>query len=255
MRQLIAALLAVVVLGGDAAATLRTNNATSDRIDFGTTGSTDYTAVSFAGWWYPTSLLTNRNLVSKWKSSAPQEGVLLRLTGTTGNLQVLWNATTQNMLRTTTDTPFAVLNKWYFVAASADTAGASGSQAVIYVGDEQTPATARSGTSQDVIAPTSAGSAASFVLGNQGPTTNNNAFPGLVGIVAFFGNHVITLEEARAFQRNWRAPIRQSALRVLAHAGSNGTGLVWDLSGTGNHGTNSGGVPTTDVIPRVTLRR
>lgn len=213
--------------------------ATSDRVNMGSAADIDnLTAHTVIGWFYPTALTSGRFLFSKADFGQPagqRGGMTIRLSGTTGNLEAVWDRTGV-VQYITNDTPLSALNKWYCVMLTADQGQAQPLR--IYTGDlatmlaERTYGTANAGSgtfgTDDTL---------NFMVGNH-PTGFTSAFQGRIGMIALFGS-VLSLANAQSWQREPRLtlPGGVTALR-FTRLGKDGADAI-EYSGAAN-GTVTG---------------
>lgn len=225
---------------------LKFGAALSDRVEFGAAASLlTLDPVTWVAWANANTLTSGRRIMAKAVSG---QSFSLRLNNGTGDLRFdRTRAGGQSDLRTNSSP--LVLNQWVFVAATWSSA--TSPVAHIYTGTLLTPATEASyGTNNDSSGAVTSDAAGPMCVGNL-PTTNDVAFQGLIA-GAGVANVILTLEQIRSLQAFLR-PLVGTVLCASPLA-RNGTGLVHDDSGLGNHGTITGAVPTSDVLPRVQWR-
>ncbi len=207
---------------------------TSDRVNHGSAASLDgLTAFTVLMWVYCTTRTDLRVLVAK--HTGTPLGWLLRLTGTSGNLQFLWTRATQNLSYICTGTPIA-LSTWVCVGVTMDQGASANALARMFFGGPTTPIAAAAGYSltQDGSGGYNSADAQDFMIGNNMNTAT--AFQGSIAVVAHW-NRVLTLGEMHQQQHR---PHKTSGCVLLTHCGYGGTGTQPDLSGSGNNGVVTG---------------
>ena len=176
-------------------------------------------------WMYPTTLTNGRRPYTKGAQNT------FSIYGTAGDLSFERLRTTSTIY-TTNNTPLATLNKWYFVAFSFNSAGATGQIVNIYVGNLSTFAVeATYGTATDGSGSLNTDATANLIIGNR--PVADSAFQGRIAWVGVW-NRELTLGELRAQQFR---PHKTSGCVLFTHYGFNGTGTQPDWSGSGNPGT------------------
>lgn len=241
-KILIVVLLASTVLPSAALAALTFGAATTDVVNHGSDASLDnLNPFTWAAWIFPTTLTNARIILSK--ATAGSVGKQFAVNGTAGDVSVRVNRPTDTVY-ITNDTPLATTSKWYFIAATFDSAGAAGQVVNIYVGDLTTSLAERAyGTATDGSGTPDAEETVSFAAGNLTPATP--ATP-LQGRIAWAGvwNRGLSLGELQ--QQQFR-PHKTSGNVLFTHYGFNGTGTQPDWSGTGNSGTVTGATQSDHV--------
>lgn len=171
---------------------------------------------------------------------------LLRLQDTLGNLDLRIRRTAGALQYTTSDTPIALIGTLRWVATTYDDALGTNA-AHIYHGPyggaltESTYSVQTEGTGASDTSDAANGWA--WMNGQVSPYAA--ALKG-IGYVAMLWPQALSLSEIVDVIAN--RSVRQRAVvdYVLA---ANGTGPVWDRSGTGNHGLITGAVPVSDGVP------
>ena len=236
MGKLILLIAIFFLYAHPAQAALTFGAGTTDVANHGSATSIDQvTTATQLMWIYPTTLTSGRRLWEKHGSL----GHFFALQGTTGDLTFVWNGTSLTQY-TTTSTPLATLNKWYFVASTYTSATGV---AQIYTGTLTSAAvesayqttTAGSGPSDD--------SAGSLWVGNADAADTQRVFQGSIGSFMMV-NRVLTLGEIRSLQFNPRVV---NGTLVFTMYGFNGTGKQPDWSGNGNAGTVTGATVSANV--------
>jgi len=138
------------------------------------------------------------------------------------------------------------LNIPLFFAATVDL---SAGLPKMYMGSLTMPCAEPSAYAAQTLGSGAAGddSATDWYLGNYSGL--NVAFVGPIWVAGVWAT-VFDLGRLRELQRH-PSP---ATSRGFWLPGQNGTGRVWDLSGNNNHGTITGALPTSDVLPRVGRR-
>lgn len=143
------------------------------------------------------------------------------------------------------------LNKWIFVCAVFDTAGAAAAQRIL-IGDLDSPLaepsayatqTAGSGT-----ASTSWGTNDFHFGGLPSPTTRK-----FFGKIAWVGVWNVALTLSQMIEEQFNAlkspsPVNRTSNVIYSHLGSNGGGLQFNLSGKGTHGVVTGPTVASDPV-------
>jgi hypothetical protein len=214
---------------------------------------------TFLCWCYPTTLTNGKALLATGFSNGTRKRVLVN--GTTGNLQVVQdrNANANSSNYVTSDTPIATLNRWYFVAATGQSA--SNPAHAIYVGTAEKPCVESAyGTATNGSGAFDVETDGQFTLGNLGnsPTASTSAWLGSIGVVAML-NQTLKLAELRQWQKwtldpSWR-PGRRWATRLYMRLGQQGSGSQVDLSAYGSTGTVTGATPAPGPTARPKARR
>lgn len=201
----------------------------TDRVDHGSDASIDnLDPFTMMMWCNISTLVNTRYLFGK--------GLVKRswLAGTGGNITLRVATAGSDLIYTTDDTPLSV-DKWHFIAITANSSGGAGETANIYVGDlttlavESTYGTAVDGGAFDSDA------AETMQFGNQS-ASSVNALLGDIAVVAYVGAE-LSLAQIRSWQFR---PRKLASMVIYSHYGFNGTGAQADWSGKGNSGTVTG---------------
>ncbi len=190
-------------------------------------------------WIKPITLTTNAQFWGKGNAS-----LLIRLSGTTGNVELLRALSSVNVDYITNTTPLAVAvaGTWNCIAISHSTAAGAGAKVAVYssiFGEDLAADTF--GTATDGSVTVNSDAASQITVGNNASPFNSGIVAG-IGPIAQFGA-VLSLSDAQTWCNNPAAVIGANTARVML--AMNATGTLTDLSGNGNSGTVSG--PT--VIP------
>lgn len=215
--------------------------ATSHRVDHGTLDGVNWDQITFLIWFYLTSFVTEKMLLSRILGGS---GVEIQLSSDAGPsaLALVWSGSVSNAIADAQTT--MTTGKWWFAAATADrTLTAPSVQLHIYVGDLATLAVEDTYTSNDNGAGLHDIGARACIVGNAGDAIQS--LPGSIAVASVVGNRVLTLAEIQRFQF---APRKYWAeQQVFSRLGMNGTTNVPDLSGNGNVGTITGATLGDDV--------
>lgn len=214
--------------------------ATSDRVDHGKASSlNDISTVTFAIWFYPTTLTSGKRLFEKTQSAGSRR---VFIHTTTSELRWQNGQSTTNADYITSNASITT-NKWWFAAFTYNGSGTGREK--IYVGDLSTLATERTySTSSDGSGTYNADNANNLMVGNANGA--NAALQGRIAVFVFW-NRVLSLGEIQSFQ--FRPRRLGSGCVLFAHYGFNGTGTQPDWSGSGNSGTVTGATLTPDHVP------
>lgn len=214
--------------------------ATSDRaIKTSPTGiAADAAAWSVGGWVNVTTLTSQRVLWSVNGSTAGN--AFLRLSGTTGNLQVAQTGTT-SLSYITNDTPLSATGSWFFVAVSVTFTTATH----IYVGSVATDAAERTyGTSTNGASVTAQSGTIATALGNHA-TNQNVAIQGIEGGFWQYYDRALSLAEWQSVQRTGQI---LTSCKGSWHPGDDGASTIIDVSGTGNNLTITGATVSANPL-------
>lgn len=218
-------------------AELDSGGATTDAFICGSaTGIDAGNPVSVSIWFYPTTLTNGLVIIGKTRPSAGA-GWRVTLSGTGGNIQFYWDRATTDLQFITNTTPLATVNKWYYIAVTADT---SVTPAVkFYVGDSATRATLQTtGTQTNGSGAIGADSAYNFIVGNNDNSPRNGAVPGALSVFGFWINTVRTQGEMQSWQ--YKPRYTDATMKIFTWPGYYGTGTHIDWTGNGNNCTVTG---------------
>jgi hypothetical protein len=225
-------------------------SASADRIEFAHGQMDNLAAVTWAAWVYPTALVNLMTIFSKGIGLHTQYALLLSGTGGDINFSIGFDTTDFNI--NSSNTPFATLNKWYYLAVTFDRSASP--QGRMFVGDLATLAAEVTYSAQTDGSTTQHNdSGVSVVLGNRPTATFNRGWPGLIDHFMCF-NAVLTPSQLWQQQfRRW--PVFPS---IVFHArgvqGSSTPNAQVDYSGHFQTGTLTSatigpGVPLPGFIP------
>lgn len=214
--------------------------ATTDRVDCGSAASLDdLSSISVLAWVYPTSLVNDKAIVSKYRGTAG-EGWILYMVGTSGAIG--WRRE-----RATTDqdyvsnTGFLTADLWNCVGVLSDTTDAK-----VYYG------TLTSRMAEVTYSSSAGGSGilaidASRILmiGNRDAATPNAAFPGDIALAMVWNRR---LSEGELFAQQFNPRVTSGCVLYVC-CGFNGTGTQADWSGNVNNGTVTGATLSTRGLP------
>ena len=214
-----------------------------DRVACGTNAAignlNPYTVLT---WVYPTSLVNLRRIYNKGIGVNTAHG--LALTGTAGNIDFVRSRATTDIGLTSSNTPLSVVNKWYFIAITIDTATVPighmyvGTQSAMLKEVTYTAQTDGAGTIYD-------DTANALTLGNRFSATFNNGFPGRIGYFSLWSR---TMSYGEMDDQRMNPRIARNC-RFFMHLGTNGLGLQQDRSGYANNGT----VTSATIAPHMNL--
>jgi hypothetical protein len=244
-------LLAVLALGRVEAAlpySLLFGTATSDRVTIAPSSSNNaLTARTIVLLVYPTAFNSSRALWTRLPNGSFNG--FFRVSDTSGNIQFAHRRTASTFDYSTNSTPLK-LNQWQWIAGTYDLSlGASVAHIYsAFLNAPWTEATYATSTQGSGTCDTS-DSTDSIAIGNTSLGSPTVAFQGSIALYMEW-NRALTIDELRFVRRaDGRVPPRGLiAYLVLA---ANGRGTILDRSGSGNHGTLSGPVPTSFGVPRV----
>ena len=223
---------------------LFTNNST-DAIDHGSAADIDdLSAFTFWAWVYPTTIASDRFLLTKVDGTG-FNGILLKFYGT-GQMSLLRDrATTEAACDTATNT--VSTNAWQFVAATFDVNGADAASTVnLYHGDLSTQVTEVSTNQQQGSGALVSEAAGALRIGSYEPFGGGESFAGRIACYGLV-NRYLSLGQIQALQ--WRPLTNMSGCLLLVPAGRTGHGSQTDLSGNGRTGTEVGTVGLGDPAP------
>jgi hypothetical protein len=210
---------------------LNFNNGTGDRVVVSAASSiNDLDPFTWWGWVYVLGKTSSDRVFSKAQSASAKE---LLMTGTSGDLQFIVGRATTSVSFVTNNTPFATVNKWYFVAVTFNSSSLASDKAHIYVGDLSTAAAECTySTHQNGSGTVNADNANNLELGNRS-ADHTRSFPGHIAYCGYLAQE-LTLAELVSLQWNPRV---YGDTRGFWALGFNGTGTQPDWSGNGNSGT------------------
>lgn len=215
--------------------------ATSHRVDHGTLDGVNWDQLTYMAWFYLSSFVTEKYIVSRSISGA---GAHLQLSSDAGPsaLAFVWTGSVASLIADAQTSMTA--GKWWFSAATADrTLTTPAVQCHIYVGDLNTLAVEDTYTSNDNGAGLHDLGAKACIVGNAGDAIQS--LPGSIAVASVLGNRALTLAEIQRFQF---APRKYWAeQQIFSRLGMNGTTNVPDLSGSGNVGAITGATVGDDV--------
>lgn len=188
-------------------------------------------------WCYPTTLNSTRTLICKGSTGFKE----IRLSGTTGNLQLTVQRATTSTSFITNSTPLSGLNAWYLVAATFDSAASPVGH--IYTGTLSAEAVeAAYGTQTGGSGGVTTDATLDLNIGNA--VGANLAFNGRIAVAAYIAG-ALTLGQIIDWQFRPRVI---AGTRGFWIPGYNGATNVPDLSGNGNTGTITGAT-VADHVP------
>lgn len=218
----------------------------SNRVDIGTGASvTGLNPFTICVWVFCTTRTTGRAIWTS-RGSAANNGIgILRLSGTTGNLEIRLARVSTATSYITNDIPLP-LNQWCFIAADINTATTP--SAHLYTGTLTTPPV----QSTYSTAVNGAG-AVTADTGTQGSTWGNQTTTGSFSL-SFQGriakgqiyNRVLSIGEVTQI---WMGSRPLAGCVNYIEFGHNSTGTQPDWSGSGNAGTVTGATLTPDHVP------
>jgi hypothetical protein len=218
-------------------------DASTNRVSHGT-GLGNWTAASYAFWYYPITLTAGRNILNMFTGSFVVPSIAVGSVGT-DELRMTWRrgGGGSNMIYETNNADITA-NKWWFVGVTVDQAAGAGVKVVFYLGDLNTLATARTnGTTTDVSSGYASNNGQTFYVGDNG--TDSTAHAMRMGTLLFFPSAVLTQAD---FQRLQFRPLPlPSSVRLFTHYGFNGTGTQPNWTGNGHSGTVTGATVAAHV--------
>jgi hypothetical protein len=225
----------------------------TDRIDHGT-GLGNWTACSWAWWYYPTTLTELNHIfcmLSTGSLFVPNCDVGSGA-GLQDEIRVTWrrSAGGSNMIYQTNNAGITV-NKWWYVCVTIDQAAGAGVKVKVYVGDLSTLATARTfGTATDPSSGFVSNNGATFFVGDN--AADATSMGGRHAVMMMWPGVVLT--EAQAQQQQFSHLPIVAGCKLHAVYGYNGTGTQPDWSGNANNGTVQGTTAVADHVP-LTFRK
>lgn len=228
--------------------------ATSDRVVIAGSSTTNTpTEFGLAFWCYPTTLTSLRRMWTKCNGGDTGSRILIRLNGTSGDVEFLVTGNALNATTITSTTPLSATNTWYFVATSYSNSGDK--KGYIYAGALGSALSTPTYGTQTALDSMRGDETGSFVWGNGRPGIDSVAFQGAIGVGLWINGHAPTLAE---WQTLMYTPKVIADLKLYHQLGFNGTSTQPDWSGNGNSGTVTGATQSSHVpiaLPFATLRR
>lgn len=215
-----------------------------DVVKHGTAVGT-FTACSWCGWIYPTSLAVLQNIWSK-KSDSDTTQAPSFFTNSNDELRLSWRGST-NMAYETSAANLTT-NKWWFVGVTVDQGASAGAKVKVYVGDLATIAASQSFATATDGATFRTNASTEFRIGSS--VADDSPWKGRIANTLFWPGVVLTQAEIQLHQFLLRP--RVAGCKVAAVYGYNGTGTQADWSGNANNGTVTGAT-VADHVP-VTFR-
>lgn len=221
--------------------------ATSDRVSVAAaTSINDLSAWTAVAWINVDTLTASRSIISK--HNGVSLGWFVRLSGTAGELQIVWNRATTNLAYTTNTTPLATPGRWIFLAATLNKSGSAGALVSVATGTPWSPCVAATfGTATDGAGSYNTDAAQALQWGNR--AANNDAFTGRIASGQLYSG-ALTLAECELLRKE--EMVRPDLCVGAWHLGADGLSVI-DASPYRNHGTVSGPKVTVGPWPRVAL--
>lgn len=245
MKKLIVTIL-LLLLPAVSSADLTFGNTLSDNVNHGSAANLDnLTTLTWINCARVTTITSGRHLIAK--SNAQTNGKLLRLSGTTGNIEFRDNRATTNTDYITSDTPL-VANKLIWNATTYN----SSTVPMVHIfhanlnAPSSTIVESSYGTNTDGVGAESSDAARNLFVGNN-ESAAGVAFQGSIGCVHIL-NRALNFGE---LQDQFSHPHVVSGTILFAYYGGSPTATQPDWSGFGNMGTPSG----TSAFPMPNIRR
>lgn len=249
MRKLIATLLTISLVSPIWSASSLTYTATGDLVSVASSSSIDnMTAFTILTWVYPDATSEEGRIAQKGTAAPPPWRLEWRPDIATPRMFFArQRATTANIISANFSTfPVYAKNKWLYVAAVTNSAGANGDQH-FFMGDGTTMAAEASSYNVQTV-----GSGTPVTEAGNNLGIGGNPAGGSVtewnGNMAWIGiwNRALTLSEIHDQQFS---PHITSGNVLFMYLGFNDTGTQIDLSGNGNNGTVTGATASSNGPP------